>query len=267
MQSDGVVQVDHHQFSFGDSTVDTLDPLAHGTLIDVGDGAVSFYTGIAYGPVRVGVEPLDQSPTDAPQGDWEVVEETTLSATQALVVFAADGTVCPTVDPVPAGTYRSRQVPIRCGHTLVGRDTHFGLDVDEIVEDYLICLWPTSTRTTDAQVRTLRKTDTAWLLQPQVDRPEPSREYVYIRDESGEVITVAPRSRAALAVRSVLHTFGGKLLTPALEAIYAARHVAGLDRDLVDRVEVLDDARQRAFPRWCAPGVGTRRTRAVLVVP
>src|SRR5690606_11971520 len=46
-------------------------------------------------------------------------------------------------------------------------------------------------------------------------------------------------------------TFGGRPLTPALEAIYAARHVAGLDRDLVDRVEALDDARQRAFARWC----------------
>jgi hypothetical protein len=42
VQSGGVVQVNHHQFSFGDPQVDTRDPLAHGTLIDVGDGAVSF---------------------------------------------------------------------------------------------------------------------------------------------------------------------------------------------------------------------------------
>ena len=244
MQSDGVVQADHHQFSFGDPTVDTLDPIAHGTLIDVGDGAVWFYTGIAYGPVRVGVELLDRPPTDPAQDDWEVVEETIVSATQAMVVSAADGTVCTTVDPVPAGTYQLR------AHAR-GRDTHFGLDVDEIVEDYLICLWPTTTRIADAQVRTLRKTDTAWSPQPQVDRPEPSRAYVYIRDDSGEVVTVAPRSREALAVRAVLHTFGGKPLTPALEAIYAARHVAGLDRDLIDRVEALDDDRQRAFARWC----------------
>ncbi|MCK8672198.1 hypothetical protein M1M07_13840 [Rhodococcus sp. HM1] len=244
MQSDGVVQVDHHQFSFGDPTVDTLDPLAQGTLIDVGDGAVWFYTGIAYGPVRVRVELLDRPPTDLAQEGWEVVEETIVSATQAMVVSAADGTVCTTIDPVPAGTYRVR------AHAR-GRDTHFGLDVDEIVEDYLICLWPTTTRIADAQVRTLRKTDTAWSPQPQVDRPEPSRAYVYIRDDSGEVVTVAPRSREALAVRAVLHTFGGKPLTPALEAIYAARHVAGLDRDLIDRVEALDDDRQRAFARWC----------------
>ncbi|BDB62749.1 hypothetical protein RDE2_45430 [Rhodococcus sp. RDE2] len=244
MQSDGVVQVDHHQFSFGDPQVDTLDALAHGTLIDVSDGAISFYTGIAYGPVRVSVELLDQPPIDPPQDDWEVIEETTLSATEAMAVSALDGTVCTTIDPVPAGTYQLR------AHAR-GRDTHYGLDVDDIVEDYLICLWPTTTRTTDAQVQTLRKTDTAWSPQPQVDRPEPSRAYVYIRDESGKVITVAPRSREALAVRAVLHTFGGRPLTPALEAIYAARHVAGLDRDLVDRVEALDDDRQRAFARWC----------------
>ncbi len=244
MQSDGVVQVDHHQFSFGDPTVGTLDPLAHGTLIDVSDGAVSFYTGIAYGPVCVGVELLDRPPIDLAQEGWEVVEETTVSATQAMVVSAADGTVCTTIDPVPAGTYQVR------AHAR-GRDTHFGLDVDEIVEDYLICLWPTTTRTTDALVRTLHKTDSAWSPQPQVDRPEPSREYVYVRDDSGKVITVPPQSREALAVRSVLHTFGGKPLTPALEAIYAARHVAGLDRDLIDRVEALDANRQRAFARWC----------------
>src|SRR5690606_36833148 len=105
VQSNGVVQVDHHQFSFGDPAVDTLDPIAQGTLIDVGDGAVSFYTGIAHGPVRVGVELLDQLPTDDPQEDWEVIEETTVSATQAMVVSALDGTVCTTIEPVPAGTY------------------------------------------------------------------------------------------------------------------------------------------------------------------
>ncbi|WP_157768886.1 hypothetical protein [Rhodococcus ruber] len=244
VQSGGVVQVDHHQFSFGDPQIDTLDPLAHGTLIDVGDGAVSFYTGIAYGPVRVRVELLDRPPTDPPQDDWEVIEETTLSATEAMVVSALDGTVCTTIAPVPAGAYQVR------AHAR-GRDTHYGLDVDDIVEDYLICLWPTTTRTTDAQVRTLRKTDTTWSTQPQVDRPEPSRQYVYIRDESGAVITVPPQSREALAVRAELHTFGGRPLTPALDAIYAARHVAGLDRDLIDRVEALDDNRQRAFARWC----------------
>ncbi|UTM39999.1 hypothetical protein MX572_24865 (plasmid) [Rhodococcus pyridinivorans] len=50
-------------------------------MIEAGDGAVSFYTGIAYGPVRVGVELLDRPPTGVAQEDWEVVEETTLSAT------------------------------------------------------------------------------------------------------------------------------------------------------------------------------------------
>jgi hypothetical protein len=85
----------------------------------------------------VRVELLDQSPADAPQDDWEVVEETTASATQALVASAADGTVCTTVDPVPAGTYLVR------AHAR-GRDTHCGLDVDDIIEDYLIRLWPTT---------------------------------------------------------------------------------------------------------------------------
>lgn len=158
-----------------------------------------------------------------------------------MVVSALDGTVCTTIDPIPAGTYQVR------AHAR-GRDTHYGRDVDEIVEDCLICLWPNTTRTSDAQVRMLHKTDSAWSSQLQVDRPEPSRQYVYIRDESGEVITVP---LAALAVHAELHTFGGTPLTPVLEAIYAARHVAGLDRNLSDRSEALDDDRQRAFARWC----------------
>lgn len=65
------------------------------------------------------------------------------------------GIVCTTIDSIPAGTYQVR-VHACC------RDTHCGLDVDEIVEDYLIRLWPISTRTADAQVRTRHKTDTAW---------------------------------------------------------------------------------------------------------
>src|SRR5690606_40984863 len=48
VQSDGVVQVDHHQFSFGDPTVVTLDPLAQGTVIDVGYGAVWLFIGITF---------------------------------------------------------------------------------------------------------------------------------------------------------------------------------------------------------------------------
>jgi hypothetical protein len=134
-----------------------------------------------------------EAATAALEDDWEVIEETTLSATQAMVVSALDGTVCTTIDPVPAGTYRVR------AHAR-GRDTHYGLDVDDIVEDYLICLWPNDTHTKDSQVRTLHKTDTAWSPQPQIDRPEPSRAYVYIRDESGKVITVPPQSREALCL-------------------------------------------------------------------
>ncbi|WP_241385520.1 hypothetical protein [Rhodococcus sp. CH91] len=60
-----------------------------------------------------------------------------------------------------------------------------------------------------------------------------------------------PQNREALVVRAVLYTFGGRPLTPVLEAICAARHVAGLDRDLTDRVEALDAGRQRDFARWC----------------
>ncbi len=244
MPAEDSIQVDHHQFILGVPETETLDPASHGTLIDVGNGFISFYTGIAYGPVRVRVELLDQPPTDILQDDWEAIEETTVFAEEPMMVSAPDGTVSSVIDPIPPGTYQVR------AHAR-GRDSHYGLDVDNIVEDYLVQLWPTDAVEADLQVRTLHKTDTAWPSEPQVDRPEPSRQYVYLRDDPGNVITAPPQSPEAQAVRAELHTFGGKPLSPALEAIYAARHVAGLDRDLIDRVEALDDDRQRAFARWC----------------
>ncbi|MHC3370815.1 hypothetical protein AAI421_28435 (plasmid) [Rhodococcus aetherivorans] len=242
MHTSGLVQVDHHQFVLGEPETETLDPASHGTLIEVGDGFVAFYSGIAYGPVRVQVELLDHAPTDRADDGWEVIEETTVTAAKPMVVSALDGTVSATIDPVPPGTYHVR------AHAR-GRDRHYGLDVDQPHEDYLIRLWPT--KKIDRTVRTVHKTDTAWSPQTQVDESSLSQDYVYIRDASGAVITVPPQSPQAQTVRAAMNTFGGKPLTPALEAIHSSRYVAGLDRDLIDRVEALDEHQQRAFARWC----------------
>lgn len=67
-------------------------------------------------------------------------------------------------------------------------------------------------------------------------------------------MTVPPQSREALAVRAVLRTFGGKPLTPALEAFYAARHVAGLDR-------IWSAGSKRSTPTGNAPSRACAYTR------
>ncbi|WP_072690810.1 hypothetical protein [Rhodococcus marinonascens] len=240
-RSEGIVSVDHHQFVVGERGAEYLETVSHGTLLESGPGFVSFYTGIAYGPAHITVSLLDHAPADPNQAVWEVAEETTLTAASEIVVSATDGTVAD-LPPVPAGRYRVR------AHAR-GRDRHYGQEVDHPVEDYLLELWPGTNA--DTTVATLHKSDTAWSPQTQVDESSLNKDRVYIRAGSGAVVTVPAQSPEANAVRAKLKEFGGKPLTVALEAVFSSRYVAGLDRDLIDRVEAAAPQQQLAFARWC----------------
>ncbi|WP_064077174.1 hypothetical protein [Prescottella equi] len=241
MRTEGVVVVDHHQFVLGERDVDYLQTVCHGTLLDAGPGFVAFYTGIAYGPARITVDVLDQAPHGPDTAAWEVIEESSLTATSDITVHAIDGTVTD-LKPVPAGTYRVR------AHAR-GRDHHYGQDVTEPVEDYLVEMWVEATP--DPSVDTLHKTDTAWSPQTQVNESSLSADYVFVTDDSGAVIKVAPQSPEAQAVRKKLKEFGGRPLSPTLEAVFSSRYVAGLDRDLIDKIDSATPAQQQAFARWC----------------
>lgn len=241
MQSVGTVSVDHHQFVVGERDAEYPESVSHGTLLDAGVGFVSFYTGVAYGPVHVSVALLDAAPAELDTSQWEVIEETALAAGSEIVVSATDGTLAD-VAPVPAGTYGVRAYAR-------GRDRHYGEEVDHPVEDYLVELWPDLAGT--PVVRTLHKTDAAWSPTSQVDETSLNRDHVYIRDASGTVITVPPQSPEARAVRARLKEYGGKSLTPALDEIASSHYVAGLDRDLIDRIESAAPDKQIAFARWC----------------
>ncbi|MDV7355753.1 hypothetical protein R4282_22430 [Rhodococcus oxybenzonivorans] len=248
MRSTAAVAVDHHQFLLSERDAEPLDPFAKGTVVEVGDGFVSFFAGITYGPVEVSVEVLDAAPTSTEVEQWEAVEETSIVADADIILSTLDGNEAPTVPPIPAGDYRVR-VHAR------GRDVKAGLEVSEVVEHYLVQLWPNHSSSAPASrdVRTLRKIDQVWPLQPdsQVNVTSLSQDYVYVFDDDGNVITVPPQSPQAQAVRARLNTYGGKPLTPALEAVFSTRYVAGLDRALIDRVEATDPETQRAFARWC----------------
>ncbi|AOW93703.1 hypothetical protein BFN03_16440 [Rhodococcus sp. WMMA185] len=242
MRSEGIVSVDHHQFVVGERDAEYLETVSHGTLLESGSGFVSLYTGIAYGPARITVSLLDHAPAESDPVAWEVAEETTLAAASEIVVSATDGNVAD-LSPVPGGRYRVR------AHAR-GRDRHYGQEVDHPVEHYLLELWPDSTGA-DLTVATLHKSDTAWSPRTQVNESSLNKDRVYIRDGSGAVVTVPPQSSEAIAVREKLGEFGGKPLTPALEAVFCSRYVAGLDRDLIDRIEAAAPERQLAFARWC----------------
>lgn len=237
-----LVRVDHHQFALGEPGADTLNAVTEGTLIEVGPGFVSFYTGITYGPARLALDLLEHTPDTEATQEWEVIEESTITTNSDIVVTTLDGIESTTLTPIPAGRYVVR------AHAR-GRDTQYGEDVAEPCEDYLVQLWPT--QSADDSVRTLHKTDRAWSPQTQVDESSLSRDYVYIRNDAGEVVKVPPKGSEANAVRAHLNEFGGTPLTPTLEAVFSSRYVAGLDRDLIDRVDSATPDRQRAFARWC----------------
>ncbi|QDQ92635.1 hypothetical protein FND50_18765 [Rhodococcus sp. WB9] len=237
-----LVRVDHHQFALGEPGAETLNPVDEGTLIEVGAGFVSFFTGITYGPARLALDLLEHAPETEGTQEWEVIEEAAITTTSDIVVTTLDGTESTTLTPVPAGRYTVR------AHAR-GRDTRYGEDVTEPCEDYLVQLWPT--HTADNSVHTLHKTDRAWSLQTQVDESSLSRDYVYIRNDSGDVVKVPPKGPEANAVRAHLNEFGGTPLTPTLEAVFSSRYVAGLDRPLIDRIDAATPDRQRAFARWC----------------
>lgn len=237
-----LVRVDHHQFALGEPGADTLNAVAEGSLIEVGPGFVSFYTGITYGPARLALDLLEHAPDTKATQEWEVIEEAAITSASDIVVTTLEGTVSTTLAPVPAGRYAVR------AHAR-GRDTRYGEDVTEPCEDYLVQLWPT--QTADNSVRTLHKTDRAWSPQTQVDESSLSRDYVYIRNDAGEVVKVPPKGPEANAARAHLNEFGGTPLTPTLEAVFSSRYVAGLDRDLIDHVDAATPEQQRAFARWC----------------
>lgn len=94
-------------------------------------------------------------------GDWEVVEESTLTARAPVAVRSLDGHAVAAMDEVSAGRYRVR------AHAR-GRDTATSLEVTKPVEDYLFHFWPAATPpdAVDLSVTTIRKTDRAWSAEP-----------------------------------------------------------------------------------------------------
>ncbi|EKT78993.1 transposase, IS4 family protein [Rhodococcus opacus M213] len=78
-----------------------------------------------------------------------------------------------------------------------------------------------------------------------------SREEMRTEPDAGDVVKVPPKGPEANAVRAQMSEFGGAPLTPTLEAVFSSRYVAGLDRDLIDRIDAAPPEQQRAFARWC----------------
>ena len=113
------------------------------------------HTGIAYGPVRVGIEVLESAPHAEAFPEWEVIEEADLEVTTELVVMTLTGELAEGLRVTPQllpARYRLR------AHAR-GRDANWDMDVSEPSEDYWLQVWPGTGKSSFAQ---LEKKDLVW---------------------------------------------------------------------------------------------------------
>lgn len=246
LQTAGIVEVDHDQFVVSNDDTDTLDVQAKGTLIEVGPGFLATYTGVSYGPARVMVQVWQAEPA-AEYDDWEVVEESVITASGAVGVRSMEGRPSEGLQPIAAGSYRVR------AHAR-GRDTSTSQEVTEPVEDYLFQFWPTplDDLAESPVVTTLKKTDRAWSDEPSDNTGLwPDRSMIYVRDENGVTRKVDPESDLGLAVRALKLAYGGRPLEGTLTGQTYAKALAFLDRPLVDWLAQQDDETLDDFKAFC----------------
>ncbi|MBT1190465.1 MULTISPECIES: hypothetical protein [Rhodococcoides] len=154
-ESSGVVRADRDQFAVATTDANVLDVTAGGSLIEVGPGFVSVFTGVSYGPVHVTLRVLAIEPS-AVDESWEVVEEAVVEATSPMFAQNLDGKTNSEIAAIPAGSY---QVRVHAS----GRDEATSLEVSEPTERYRFDFWPYSGGDGTA-VATLVKTDRAWSI-------------------------------------------------------------------------------------------------------
>jgi len=228
------VEADHHQFTLGERHADTLAVAVECSLFDAGSDFLTVHTGIAYGPVSIGVEVLGDQPESTLFEDWENVAECTISAS-ALCVMTLQGepvedfTELTVLDP---GRYRVR-VHAR------GRDANWDMDVAEPSEDYLVQLWPVPR--VQGFVR-LKKTDTAW---SEVDPELPSALTPTPREP---VQTPSPRPLGRPKLKRLVNR--KSVSRVQLRNFNEFKDVAHVDRLLAEKLLALSDDELRSVAQW-----------------
>ena len=227
MNQSGAAVADHHQFVLGSPTAETYEPSETGSVIEVGPNFVTVMTGIAYGPVSLTVEILDDEPAfDVGRCVWEVVEEATLKVAKAFHVITLGGEKLPDFDKlaIRRGLHRFR-VSGR------GRDTHWDLSVDDPTEEYLVQVWRVNRP--NGMVR-LHKTDTAW---DQDIVEHPTRNW-WDPDPAADasMYLKVGYEKMAEGVKQEAIRWGGRPPSEKLSRCPQAIDIAGSDRALVDAI-------------------------------
>ncbi|MFV2172363.1 hypothetical protein ACFHW2_11725 [Actinomadura sp. LOL_016] len=129
--------VSSHQFLLQSESNLAADPLVtNGLIWRCPSGGAVIYTGIADGKVMVTVERHNQMPPLQTES-WEAVVEINVEAAEEGLFLSALDADRPDISPVATdpGTYRVR------AHVR-GRDEAYDLAVLNVVEHYLLQIWP-----------------------------------------------------------------------------------------------------------------------------
>lgn len=179
------LDVDYHQFSLVASPLEPGPSVSVGELFDASDNCILVHTGVATGPVRIGVERLEQAPPVAIDSSWENSAEVSIVVGAELTFLTAlgDSTDDVITLPPPASGFLGIRVSAR------GRGSHWDQDVHEPTEDYLFQVWPDSA---ERRLRLLKSTDGMW-----------TDDGVWITATDSEDATSAPP-------RTVVDPFGDK---------------------------------------------------------
>ncbi|MFE7421788.1 hypothetical protein [Rhodococcus sp. NPDC057529] len=161
------VEADNHQFNLAAPDADTTAFQEFGSVFDTGTAFATFHTGIACGPVTVGIDVLHSPPQWSDSAEWDNVDEAVFSAPAALRVITNSGMVQEAFGQID--TPSSGKLGIR-GH-VVGRVSAWDQVVDEPTEKFWTVVWPADETETTPLVQR-RASDGLWTPESRQQEPE-----------------------------------------------------------------------------------------------
>lgn len=238
----GAVGAVSHSFLVATDSADTLNPRATGSLLEVGDDYLRVLTGIAYGPIALSIDVVDEMPelSDADRQLWEVIEETPVKITGDLLVLDGGLDHAPDFTSVglKRGSYHVRGFAR-------GRDEMWDGVATDAAEHYRIVFARTTRR---FRMRQLHKSDAVW-NEPvtfhqlrQWYEPDPASDasaWIYI---GREAYIEQQKENARM--------WGGRPPSHKLTVFSAAQSLAFYDRGLADAITRAKTLKQMEVGLW-----------------
>lgn len=161
------VEADYHQFNLTSPETDTTAVRELGSVFDTGAAFATFHTGIACGPVTVGIDFVQAQPAWSDSAEWDNVDEAVLAVTAPLRIITNSGKVQEEFEQIEVPP--SGKLGIR-GH-VSGRATAWDLVVKEPTEKFWIVIWPANETETKPLFQR-KASDGLWTTESRQAEPE-----------------------------------------------------------------------------------------------